>query len=364
MKTKITGTQLALLLLVSRMCSLFVFTPIFNSAKSGSGAMIGHQLSVILQIVILIPMMIFWHKKPNISILDYLISKNKIIGKIVIFAFLIYFVFQIISSLFYFQFFLANTFYPEVSALAIISIMIICCMYSARLGIEGISRSGFILFFFFLAALITIISCTVKSFDILNIKPVSLLPIEYVFNSLIKNFSGSGELLLLLIFSPNVKTSMTKCSIKYVILSGVIIEITSFIMQGVLGEYLSKHTFPFYAFSRISGTKLLGRLDAIQMTLWVTLAFVRITIFLLASNICFKKIIKPKEKSNKSKKLNFSIVIIGTVTSLSAFYLAQHKIIINEEYISIVSSLVLLVLVFIVPLITNIFFKKKGETAL
>ncbi|MEG2429675.1 MAG: GerAB/ArcD/ProY family transporter, partial [Oscillospiraceae bacterium] len=169
MRTKITGTQFALLLLLSRMCSLFIFTPVFNSVQTSTAMLVGNLVSMVIQILILIPISMFWNKNPNVSILDYLLSKNKIISKIIIFSFLGFFIFQAINTLFHFEFFLSNTAYPKVSALPIILLITICCVYTAKLGIEGICRGGFIIFFIFLIGLISIFALTMKYFDILNI---------------------------------------------------------------------------------------------------------------------------------------------------------------------------------------------------
>lgn len=349
-KRQISTTQIVFLLLISKAFAVLNYIPIFTNNFSLTALLIANIICMGLALLLIIPLNLFQKKYQNQPIILVAINKNKVFGYIVGGGFLLFVMLNIMGALVGFTFFMTNAIFPNSSSIFIIATIAITCFISALNGIEGLARCGTVVFIIMFVGVAFIIIVATKSVDLTNIRPILVNPAQDILSATSYTISRFTELFVLILLSPNVKGSMKKSGIIFILAATVFMELVTFYIASVLGDYAYSQTFPYYTLASIIETNMLQRLDSVHMAIWVFISFMRITLYMLAANVCMNHMF-PKVR----RLASFSLITV--ICSIPAALLVNSPRIIKQ--ISSSAWYSIFTLVAVVPLMLLIKTKKE-----
>lgn len=339
---KISLPQIVMLISTSRIFTIMTHAQTFGEQANPLAKMFGSLLSIIFLTLAMIPVLLLYKKFNNVNVLDIVYNKSLICGHLLTIAFLYITVTTMITGVVGFEYFLSNAIYPQASAPVVITSLTIVCLICASFGLQGIARAGTFIFALFLLAFFFIVTTSVGSLNMLNIKPILDNPVQEIISySLDFSSRGRGLIVLMLLF-PTFNGSKTKATLSTIILTSFIACVMNFLVIGVLGEYGATQTFPYFALNSVIEIPILQRLDAIHMMTWAFMSFIHFSVFAYISLDLLRNIL-PKNVSNFSSLLLFAVII--SVSLPMAF---SGSIITNS---GIETGLLLIFLLFLLPLI-------------
>lgn len=323
MKRQISMTQMIFLLLISKAFSVLNYIPIFSNNFSLTSVLIANIICLVIGLLIIIPISLFQKRYQNQPIILVSMNKNKVFGYIVGFGYLFFIMLNVMGALVAFAFFMTNAIFPNSSSIFIIVSMAIVCFVSALNGIEGLARCGTIVFIIMVLGVSFIIFAATKSIDLTNIRPILDNPAKDIYAATSYTIFRFNEFLILILLAPNVKGKVKKTGIIFVASAILFMEIVTFYIVSVLGDYAYSQIFPYYTLASIIETNMLQRLDSVHMAIWVFISFIRISLYMVTANVCIKQMF-PKVK----RLVSYSIVTV--VSSIPAALLVNSPRLIKQ----------------------------------
>lgn len=305
MNIKISGSQAIILLLLCRMFYTVFFTPSYAQDIEVSAILVGDLIALLVSLILLIPLLILFGKRGQCN--DLILEcwgMSPAFGMAVVIYDTALLVMVIIATASRFQTFITNVVFPQTTALVILITFFIACIYAAAMGLEGVARAASIIFVLFLLSLGMILLFSGDKIEWVNLRPFHEKPVESLWKSISANISKNMEFVILILIYPKVKGTFWKISISYLAISGIIIALAGGVTILVLGEFTVKQLFPFYTVASIIENKIIQRMDALHMSLWVLISFIRVTVYLLMASDLIKKLLPEKQK-------HFSLPIIS-----------------------------------------------------
>ena len=349
---KISGTQAVLLLFMVRAFNTLNYIPSFNDRTDGMSLLLGSLIGTVIELLALIPALLLDRRIHGQNLISAAYAQKRILGIVfaVIYAMIAFF--QLTGGIVAFEYFMTNAIYPNSSMIFIILTMCIACFFAARMGLEGLARAGGIIFVFFLISTALIISGTVGSVDLTNLHPALQSPVASAVRAGFASVSRAAEMYLLILLFPKIKGNRVKCSIGLVLMTLVFNAVTAFLAITVLGEFGNTQTYPYYTLASISDLSIFQRLDALHMTIWVFVAFLRITLFILIANYCLQMVLPQRSH----KYCMPALFVISAATALIVGYSPNLLRDLNST-----SSVIVLTLTTGLPLVMLLFVKRKKK---
>lgn len=350
-ENKISVPQIIMLISTSRIFTIITHAQTFGEQNNPMAKMLGSLLAIFILIILIIPALMLYKKYDNLNIINIVQNKSQVCGYLLTLAFLYITVTSMITGVIGFEYFLSNAIYPQASAPVVIISLTLVCLICASFGLQGLARAGTFIFSLFFIAFIFIISTSIGSINLLNIKPILENPVQEVVEYSI-NFASRGRgLIVLILLFPTIKGSKTKSTFSIIILTSLIASIMNFLVIGVLGEYGATQTFPYFALNSVIEIPILQRLDALHMMTWALMSFIHFSIFGYVS-INLIKLLLPKSMEK------FSIILLGIVVLSVSLYMSYTGSIVRATGIE--SNILVIFLIFILPLIMILTDKNKG----
>ncbi len=297
MKIQISGAQAIILLLLCRMFYTVFFSPSYTQVTEVNAILIGDLIALVVSLILLLPLLFLFRKETqgNDLILECW-GMSKWFGTAVILYYTALLLMVIIGTASRFQTFMANVVFPNAAALIILATFFIACIYAAVMGLEGIARVSSIIFVLFLISLAMILLFSGNKIQWVNLRPIHEKPVESLLETVVSNISKNMEFVVLILIYPKVKGKFWKISLSYLAISGLIIALVGGITILVLGEFTMKQLFPFYTVASIIENKIIQRMDALHMSLWVLISFVRVAVYLLLGSELIGRLLPEKKK--------------------------------------------------------------------
>lgn len=351
---KISGPQAVILLFLSATFNILNYIPAFNGHVDGMSFLIGMGIAAAVEFLALIPALLLSRRCEGENVVTAAYSKWRPLGVFFAVIYALQTLLQLIGSLIGFEYFLANAVYPNSSAAFIILTMCAACFFAERMGIEGLARAASIIFVFFLLSTLLISFGTIGNANINNLRPTLEQPVALAVQSGLNFVSKTAELYLFLLLFPKIKGNKVKSGIGMVLLIFLFSALTSFLVVAVLGDFGQTQTFPYYSLASISDISVLQRLDALHMTIWVFVAFLRITLLANVSNYCLQMVLPLKAQKYSLPALFLISAIVATVGGYFPEILPN---------INISSSVITLTLTAGFPLLLLCFTKRRKKEA-
>jgi len=351
---KISVSQLFILLIISRMFSIFTYKPT-DYNLSAAAAALAVFLSVIINILVFLPTLSLLKKYKDRNLSDIAQMNLKGAGKLFSASVILICLFLCVECVTQFEMFMTSTIYMTASPLFFIIPMLIVCVYICRLGIEAMARmSGFI----FGALIFTILAILVAVSPEINtvwVQRAGANEGAAFFKFILENVCSTTEIIPFMILVSNTKGNVKRGVVSFCVVIGVFFQLISFLTFAVLGNYKETVMFPFYTVAAMAESTLTERFNSAYTTLWVFMAVIRLCVYLLVA---------AKEIRNFYLFKNDTIPLIFSAACVLVFsiFTTQKITYANIMYYFLLTGIPILLVAIVFPIIIFLAHKKKkGE---
>lgn len=342
---KIGWGQFLLLLFMCRVFTLMTFAP--ASANSGDLTlqMTAAVISTVIQAVLMIPIVLL--KK---SVTETALEKNRFCGILTAAVYLLFFLFYAVNSLLHFQKFLSARFFRHSGSIIMLAVLLAVCVYCACLGVEALGRSGVLLFWLFLAALVIMVLYSAQDFDITNLI-FGKLEEKNLFTAVMDDIARNGEICAAAFLAKHVRDKL-RCGVYGLLASKLIlIEAVTLLITAVLGDFARLTDYPFLTVGTFGGTGFIQRGDALYLIVWTVTAVINISLFLHISAGLIAEVFP---------KIKFSASIAAVIVFAAAAALTLTGAELSERGFRLLSGCSIILLTGVIPLIYLLLNKSKG----
>jgi spore germination protein KB len=324
------------------------FVPLLSGDYSVSVQSTAVVITAAIQLILCIPLLIFFRRFPGQSVTSLSFRRNSFVGFVFIVAFLVFFLYETLDSLLSFQIFLGDRFFKTANPYLWLGVFLIICVYCAVVGIEGIARSALAVFVILIAMIITMAITSIRDFDWVNIyfdTQAKALP-----GAIIDELAKNGEIVALAFLCKYIPKYMNRTIFGLLFGKVVITLAVLLLIQGVLGDFAMMTDYPFLAVGAYSGINFLQRADAAYLVVWTMTAVLKTALYL---NICAGLLeeLFPKLRGKTA-------IAAGAIFLLGLPYL-RDALTVTSVYGSFPFALAQVVLVFFIPLLCLIFIRKE-----
>lgn len=333
---KIGWGQFLLLLFMCRVFTLMTFVPMSANGGDLTMQMTAAVIGTVIQAVLLIPIVLL--KK---SVTQAALEKNRFCGILTAGLYLLFFLFYTVSSLLHFQKFLSARFFQSSGSIIMLAVLLAVCVYCASLGVEALGRSGVLLFWLFVAALIIMVLYSAQDFDLTNLI-FGKLEEKNLFTAVMDDISRNGEICAAAFLAKHVREKL-RCGVYGLLASKLLLtEAVTLLITAVLGDFSQLTDYPFLTVGTFGGTGFIQRGDALYLIVWTITAVINISLFLHISAGLMVEVC-PKIK------FSASIAAVIVFAAAAAFTLTGAEL--SERGFRILSGCSIILLTGVIPLI-------------
>lgn len=313
MKTnQISALQLVLLLFLYHSFNMFTAATHNVTGNYGLTHLLAIPVAVFLQVLVVLPAWILADKcrrSPAEAAL-WTLGKPGILYPVLSSFYLLWVMSFTVYSM---AEFMVNAIYPGSSSMFFIATMLICALYAAYLGLEGIARSALIIFVLFVLSILLTIFGVMDRVNLINIPPFPMEEISSVLTGAWKIMARSSGIIIYLLAAPYVR-SKAKRGFWIMLLSiAAFMELVTFLVSGVLGELGRTQAYPFFMLTTIAEVSILQRMDALHVAIWVMVSFLRIALCLWLIRQQLLICLPLKQQADKAKWLLPIVAFLGLI---------------------------------------------------
>ncbi|CAH0347245.1 endospore germination permease [Bacillus sp. CECT 9360] len=364
-KEKISYFQFFCLIVLFEIGSAVMFS---TAAKAKQDAWLVILIAMVLGILLFWMYMLIRLAFPKLPLTGYVqLVFGKFLGRLIGFAYVIYFMYITTRLLRDFEELLMNTVYEENTIFSIGVTMMVALIYANLKGIEVFSRTTELGLFFILSSLLIIIALHFAGGDIQvgNLQPM----LENGWDPVLKEvFPGTltvtfGELIVFTMLMPHVRDKkLIKTGMIAVLVSGLLLAlITAITISVITPSVRLRATFPILTAASYINIGFIQRLETVVIIVLVILVFIKISIFFFCA-------VKGTADLFKIKEPNSLVFPIGVIILLSSIMIAPNYNMHIQEglsyvpyYLHIPLQIIIPVIIFIVVLIKK--RKKQSRRA-
>lgn len=342
---KIGWGQFLLLLFMCRVFTLMTFVPFAANGDNLTLQMTAAVISTVIQAVLLIPIVLL--KK---SVTQTALAKNRFCGIIIAAVYLLFFLFYTVNSLLHFQKFLSVRFFNDSGNIIMLAVLLAVCVYCACLGVEALGRSGVLLFWLFIAALIIMVLYSAQDFDMTNLI-FGRIRGNDIFTAVMDDIARNGEICAAAFLAKHVREKL-RCGVYGLLASKLIlIEAVTLLITAVLGNFARLTDYPFLTVGTFGGTGFIQRGDSFFLIVWTITAVINISLFLHISAGLMAEVFP---------KIKFSTSIAAVIVFAAAAVLTLTGAELSEKGFTLLSGCSIILLTGVIPLILYMICKKAG----
>lgn len=279
MTKTISTAQAVSILTISQLFSVLLFSPLGYSVSDASYLVYGSMVGVLIQVILLLPMWMFFRTGQEDV---FLLCRQ---GGAWLKGFGVLMLLLLLGGLFQtavrFQFFITVAVFSDASTAVVLLALMVAVVYGASMGLEGIVRAGSIIAVVGLFLMVLSQGTLLEEIDWINLRPIDQNGTFAILQIGWEQATNNTTLLLLVLLAPKVKGSFQKMAGLYLLLAGGLSVLLYLFCVLVLGDYLATQSFPYYSMASIASTDIFQRLDALQMSLIVLVAYLKMAIFFL-----------------------------------------------------------------------------------
>lgn len=358
-KAKITGAQLILMLVITRVLFSSCSIPAINPGTSIQDILPALVVSLLLNLIVAVPILMLLRRHPGRDLIECSLQiLGRFTGTVVAIIYLVFFVFMSAAYLGVYQCYFHTSIISEASPLPLILPMMIVSVYAVIQGIEPIARFGLLIFIFYIVVSVTIYMPILPDAEYHNLMPLFYNGFGYFKSAVLSNFIMSPQILLLAICAPYLKKAegLVRVFVLWDVWAMLLLAMLEFFLVVCLGSYASNQTFPLGTLGTLSGIGSFQRLDMFDMIAWTLNTLLSITLYLYAASAClYRTGLKNHRKA--------SIVVLGVLICPIGLLISSNYLKNIGLYTSPSAALVIMVLTFVLPLFVLIADIVKGKVA-
>ena len=289
---KISPSQLVVMLFVTR-AFLSTTYGISENSLNVVLSMLSILVSTAIQVLLVLPPLIFSEKHPQQDFLQYAFLKSKAFGVILSLSYGVYFLYVAWRNIEIFSYFLKNQFLDFLPTPVLIIALGAVAVYGAKMGIQSLARTAGIGVFMFGLLFLLIIFSVTGEIDIFNIQlatPVAENTLKAFLKDVWEKIGRSDELVALPFLLGYTKNRKKRATYSYIGIKLAVMEIMVFYSVLILGEYTSSLSQPFYTLSTYAKSSVIERFDSIYMCLWTVGTVIKTAILIYLGSRCFENL--------------------------------------------------------------------------
>lgn len=325
----ISVPQLFSMLFINRLVVEITYSRLMSGGNYFMDNVLSAIISFILVFVLITPIYYLFKMDQSMNVIDNSYESMGKIGGIIAGIYAIYFIFICVHTIALFKVFLSNVINPSVSTEVLLTAMAIFACYGAYKGVEGLARASGIIIFFMILAIFFIGIFLLNTTDPLNFDPFLYNGTSSLFGGVLFMVSRSSSIPALAVLLPMAKGNVKKGIILWNTSIFSLIIVSVLLMIGSMGDFLKTQMFPVYTAASIAKIGSLQHLDALYLGIWTMGIFIKLSLFLMLSGECIKKIIG--ERVGK-----LSILIFGATVMLLGIFINKNAIltgVFSSEYL-------------------------------
>lgn len=341
LKDRVTPSQFFSLLYLSVLSGIFMYISDRRVSVAQTDSILRPIIFAVVSLAVFIPMLCLMKKYGLLSDSKRNeILKSKAFKLVSVVYGIIYFIDALITSA-RFDLFVSSELFPgRDMTFFLVGLIVVCCFLS-RLGLGGLSRAS-VIFVMIVAFATAFAGATLlQEVDFLNFTPAfENGKADFMKDSLFFSVQAS-EIGAIPIIASNIKGNLKKHYVVWSILSAVSFSFVLFFVVGTLGAFADTQLFPTYAAVSLAEFGLFERLDALETAIWILCIVVKLTffIYIIARTFSFSF-----ERVERNSALFSGIV--GVIISFAIVFISG-----NIERFSFISSTVIAVCVYVIPVI-------------
>jgi len=339
---KISSSQLIIMLVISRMFSMFTYKPTGYNI-SATAAAIAVAISVVINILIFTPTLMLLKKYEGRNVSDCAYLNFGSMGKIYSFLTLVICLFLSIECLTQFEIFMTSTIYMTASPVFFIIPMMLVVVYICRLGIESMARMANFVFGGLLFTVIAIAIAVAPEINTVWAESVSSKDVSGFFEFLAENVCNTTEIIPFMLLASNTKGNLKKGTVWFCVIIGVLFQLISFLSFTVLGNYRETVMFPFYTVAAMAESTLTERFNSAYTVLWVFMAAVKLCVYLLVAAKSLREFFLYKNDT-------VPLFISGSIVVFITLFTTQKITYVNAMYHFILSGIPIILLALVYPI--------------
>ena len=288
--TKISFHQLSVLLVLSR---------IFSEGADLRAVEAGYSMqrftviavSGIILFLLYLPLIFLANRHPSESVISIITGKSKVLGWVCGLFIVLSLLTGAVSAICSTELYSTSTVFGEAPLYLLVILPLAVCGIAAWKGIQGSARSGVLFGAVFVTFIVFIIISVWERFNWEWLYPAFLEEPELFFGQVVRQLGRNSELLAFAVLMEYVDTK-TAYTVFWYIPSVMILQALKLLLQMiVLGPFLDSTTFPFFTISALSDIVLFQRIDGINVSVWILMCVVRVTVALLCTRTVFTRLV-------------------------------------------------------------------------
>lgn len=265
---KISSLQMYAILILARIMHTMIYFTDVNEA--GTGLMAALLITTLIEVLAAAPL-ISYIQNGGADIAADLSGDRQgksPIAKLIRLGYAAFFLFISSGTLMYFAEFLEEEFEDIANPYIVIILLAVVSCYCARLGIEGIARSGVIILGIVLVLVVLMAAVSEGDFDTLNIEPITLSSFPGMLDYAVKDITSAWWLPMFAALAPHLRGSAKKTAAAYLISKLLILETLLLLVILMLWNFVGVIGYPILALGAYAKTDFIQHFDAINMFVW------------------------------------------------------------------------------------------------
>ena len=346
---KISWLEAVSILTVSQIFSTVAYSAQSQNGLNATSSMVAFLIGTILNFLVIVPFVILNAKRQKRSLLEH---SNSCLGKftfVVAAAIFAVFIAVSVNTVVLFQKFLSKTVYQGSSNFIIIFLLVLAASYGACLGIEALGRVANIIFFMVSVSILLILVSVIKDINLLNFGGLQLSDTKNILSATLKGVVSNTGLLVAFMLVPDVNKNRFKGFCLWNLFSLIIVEIIVATVSGVLGTYAVDKDFPYYTTATVGEFTVIKRLDILYLCVWVFVAFVKTTLYLLFSKRVLDTILHKSAKRYSLVICSVIVLILSYTASVKEEFNSAIKLLTSSGWIFTTLIIALPIILFLIP---------------
>lgn len=343
-KNVVTVGQIFTLLFISRISLAVIYSVTVSGITSIWSLFVPLLLSILISILLLVPVNLLYGKNRKKSVCHIAVEHFGTIGHIIPILYALYFLCSCIYSVMALEHFLDVILPADIHAKAVLTVLVIACIYAALKGIEALSRMAAVVLGLILFSAILMLIYLIQGFAPENILPVEYLTFGTVTDGIVFIISRMNTSAAFNVLVPFSKGKLWKSTILWSVCVFLFMGFMLILFRGAIGDYL--HARELSVYQAIEGAGSLQRLNPFFIFVSMCSIFCHISILLFAvsesaktifqnafgKTICFISgvillgviIILPDNQATAKILFNSSVWCIATVIFTSVIPLTVY----------------------------------------
>ncbi|MBR2406915.1 MAG: GerAB/ArcD/ProY family transporter [Clostridia bacterium] len=345
-RSRISATQLCLLLLASRLSNCLLLTPESTVGLPWEERLAAIALSGALLFLLFVPTLLL-----RASPLDCAYRRSRACGRAVGAAYTVLFLFILCLDVIQFYDFAEKVMKGEFSVTALTVALIAVAFAASLYGIQALGRTALPVAVFSVICLLTFSLALLPEMKLLHFPPLPGSGARAVWHAAVNELPRTAETVAIGWLYPYIRGSRPRALGAFcgstALLTGLVVTTA----WGVLGEFATAAAYPYYTAITAAQLGVFQRMDILIIAVWLATFFVRLTLFCTAFTDTARRLL--------GKRFRIPAAAAGTVL-LSAFtwILRDHR---SWDVITVIYGVALAVFCLVLPTVLGLSKRRKAR---